>query len=158
METMLRRHAALAAFLLATSACGGEPTACDGFDERTLGITASEYRACAGEILVALDEIEAPLRAIVAGTATDDQRSAARGAYRKLRTRIQRTGIEADYRSMQPGTAIVKWPSGAVSDFNSAAFTASVQYGAVLAYPSADNFGQGVRAHEQARRYHRAMR
>jgi hypothetical protein len=35
---------------------------------------------------------------------------------------------------------------------------AMVQYGAVLSYPNADNFGQGVRAHEEARRYFRAMR
>ena len=145
--------------LLFACACGsGEPTACDGFDDRRLAVTVAEYRGCAGEILDALDAIEPPLRAIVSDTAKNDERDVTRRAYEKLRTRIRRTGIEADYRSLQPGTAIVKWPSGPVSAFNSAAFKASVQYGAVLAYPNADNFAQGVRAHEEARRYLRAMR
>ena len=133
-----------------------EPTACDGFADRKLAISAAGDRGCAGEILLALDVLKSPLRAMVAKTATDDDRDAARGAYEKLRMRIRRTGIEADYRSMRPGTGIVKWPSGAVSAFNSAAFTASVQDPAVQAYPNADNFAQGVRAHEDARRYYRA--
>lgn len=46
----------------------------------------------------------------------------------------------------------------AASAFNSSAFRAAVQYGAVLDYPNADNLGQGVRAHEDARRYYRSMR
>jgi hypothetical protein len=140
-------------------ACGaGEPTACDGFEDRKLAISAAEYRACAGEILDSLDAIEPPLRAIVAGRASDEERDAARQAYGKLRTRIRRTGIEADYGSMNPGTVIIKWPAGPVSSFNSAAVTAKVQYAAVLSYPNADNFGQGLRAHEDARRYYRAIR
>lgn len=138
-------------------ACSAEPTACDGFADRKLAITAAEYRGCASEILDALDAIEPPLRAIVAGTATGDQHDASRRAYHKLRTRIRRTGIEADYLSMRPGTVIIKWADGSVSAFNHAAFTAWVQYGAVLAFPSADNFGQGVRAHDDARRYYRSM-
>jgi len=136
----------------------GETTACDGFADRKLAISAAEYRGCAGEILAALDAIEPPLRVLVSNTASNDQRDASREAYGKLKTRIRRTGIEADYRSMRPGTVIIKWPDGPVSAFNSAAFTAMVQYGAVLSYPNADNFGQGVRAHEDARRYYRALR
>jgi hypothetical protein len=147
------------ALALAGSACvDSEPTACDGFADRKLAINAAEYRGCAGEIMDALDAIEKPLRAIVAGKASADERDASRRAYEKLRWRIRRTGIEDDYRSMRPGTVIVKWSDRSVSAFNSAAFTASVQYGAVLAYPSADNFAQGVRAHEEARRYYRAIR
>ena len=134
-----------------------ESTACDGFAERKLAINAKEYRACAGEIMDALDAVEKPLRAIVAGKASSDDRDACRAAYEKLRLRIRRTGLEDDYRS-RPGTVLERWSSGDVSAFNSAASTASVQYSAVLAYPNADNFAQGVRAHEEARRYYRAFR
>ena len=145
--------------VLAGAACvGSEPTACDGFADRKLAINAAEYRACAGEIMGALDAAEKPLRAIVAGKAASDERDACRRAYEKLRLRIRRTGIENDYRSIRPGTVILKWSDGNVSAFNSAAVTAWVQYGAVLAYPNADNFAQGVRAHEEARRYYRAIR
>jgi hypothetical protein len=153
--TIVRRLLIIASLLPGASACAGEPTACDGFADRSLAITPAEYRACAGEILAALDETERPLRAIVTDKASGEERDAARRGYQKLRTRIRRTGIEADYRSTRPGTDIIKWPSGPVSAFNSAAFHASVQYGAVLAYPNADNFGQGVRAHEEARRFYR---
>lgn len=156
---MERRHLAILPLLLVAGACGDAgPTACDGFADRALAISAAEYRGCAGEILDALDALEQPLRAIVADTADDDQRDAASHAYEQLRTRIRRTGIESDYRSMRPGTTIVKWPNGPVSAFNSAAFTASVQYAAVRAYPNKDNLAQGVRAHEEARRHYRAMR
>ena len=153
----MRLLAILPFLVIACSCAGKEPTACDGFAGRRLAISAAEYRGCAGEILDALDEMERPLRAIVARKATDDDRDATRRAYEKLRTRIQRTGIEADYQSMRPGTVIMKWPSGPVSAFNSAALKASVQYGAVLAFPNADNFGQGERAHEEARHYYRAI-
>lgn len=154
-----RRRFVLLPFLFVAGACGsGEPTACDGFADRKLAIGSAEYRACAGEILEALDALEPPLRAIVSGKATDEERDAARQAYGKLRTRIRRTGIEADYRSMNPGTVTIKWPDGSVSAFNSAAFKATFQYAAVLSYPNADNFGQGVRAHEEARRYYRGIR
>jgi len=153
------RHLVLLLLLLAVGACGAaEPTACDGFADRKLAISSAEYLGCAGEILAALDAIEPNLRAIVSKTANNDQREAARRSYETLRVRIRRTGIESDYRSMRPGTVIMKWPAGPVSAFNSAAFTAKVQYGAVLSYPNADNFGQGVRAHEDARRSYRAMR
>jgi hypothetical protein len=152
------RRLAILLLLLVTDACATTgPTACDGFGDRKLAISSAEYRACAGEILAALDAIEPPLRGIVSDNANDQERAAARDAYEKLRTRIRRTGIEDDYRSMRPGTEIIKWPNGPVSAFNSAAFTASVQYGAVLAYPNPDNFGQGVRAHEDARRYYRGI-
>lgn len=149
---------AVLALPLAAAACASEPTACDGFADRKLAISAADYRACAGEIMEALDAVEPPLRAIVAGKASPDERDACRSAQEKLRTRIRRTGIEDDYRSMRPGTVIVKWPDSDVSAFNRAAFNASIQYAAVLAYPNADNFGQGVRAHEEARRYYRAIR
>jgi hypothetical protein len=150
---------ALIALSLAGAGCvNREPTACDGFADRKLAINAQEYRACAGEIMEALDAVEKPLRAIVADKASPEQRDECRRAYEKLRHRIRRTGIEDDYRSMRPGSGIVKWSNASVSSFNSAAFTASVQYAAVLAYPNADNFAQGVRAHEEARRHYRAIR
>jgi hypothetical protein len=154
-----RHHLVILPVLVLVGSCGNrEPTACDGFADRKLAITAAEYRGCAGDILEALDALQPPLRAMVANSATDEDRAAARSAYEKLRTRIRRTGMEADFRSMRPSTGIIKWPSGAVSAFNSAAFTASVQYAAVQAYPNADNLAQGVRAHDEARRYYRAIR
>jgi hypothetical protein len=158
MTKVPTRHFALLPLLLVVGACGtSEPTACDTFADRKLAISGAEYRGCAGEILAALDAIKPPLRAVVAETANNVERDAARRAYRRLRTLIRRTGIEADYRSMRPGTVIMKWPDGPVSAFNSAAFLATVQYGAVLSYPNADNFGQGVRAHDDARRYYRGI-
>jgi hypothetical protein len=152
------RYALLALSVAAAACVDAEPTACDGFADRKLAINAAEYRACAGEILDALDATEKPLRVIVAGKASRDDRDTGRRAYEKLRLRIRRTGIEDDYRSMRPGSTIVKWSDGSVDAFNHMAFEALVQYGAVLAYPSADNFAQGVRAHEEARRRYRAIR
>jgi hypothetical protein len=153
------RSLAFLAFLLLVCACRtAEPTVCDGFADRKLAITGAEYRSCAGEILAALDSIEPPLRVIVSEKANDDERAAARRAYGRLRLLIRQTGIESDYRSMRPGTVIMKWPEGPVSAFNQAAFQATVQYMAVLSYPNADNFGQGVKAHEEARRFYRGVR
>ena len=159
IPNVVRPRVALLALALTSGACvDAEPTACDGFADRKLAIGAQEYRACATEIMDALDALEKPLRAIVANKASSDQRDECRRAYEKLRLRIRRTGIEDDYRSMRPGTVIVKWSNGSVSSFNSAAFQALVQYGAVRAYPNSDNFAQGVRAHEEARRHYRAIR
>jgi hypothetical protein len=153
------RSIALLAVLVAFPGCGtDESTPCEGFADRKLAITSAEYRGCAGEILEALDSIEPPLRAIVAERANDEDRNTARRAYRTLRTLIRQTGIEDDYRSMRPGTVIMKWPNGPVSSFNSAAFNASVQYMAVLAYPNRDNFAQGVKAHDDARRSYNRIR
>ena len=147
------RGIALLAVLVVIPGCGtDEPTVCEGFADRKLAITGAEYRGCAGKILEALDSIEPPLRAIVAERANDEDRNTARRAYRTLRTLIRQTGVEDDYRSMRPGTVIMKWPNGPVSSFNSSAVSASVQYMAVLAFPNRDNFAQGVKAHEDARR------
>ena len=156
-----RRRVLLSLLILPLAACArGEAarSACDGFADRKLGVSGREYRPCAGEILAALDAVRPPLRAVVNGKATDDERAAAKSEYRQLRALISKTGIESDYRSMQPGTVITKWPDNSVSGFNNAAFNAMVQYMAVLAHPNADNFAQGVRAHDDARRYYAGIR
>jgi hypothetical protein len=153
------RGPVLLLFLSLAAACAGEePSACSVFRDRKLAITGSEYRSCATEIMGALDEIESPLRKVVNGGGTDAERDAARNAYRRLSSLIRQTGIEADYRSMRPGTELTKWPDSSVSSFNLSAFTAKVQYMAVLAHPNADNFAQGVKAHDDARRYYRSIR
>jgi hypothetical protein len=154
------RHGLLAVILLTLSACatGEAKSTCQGFADRKLGVTGQEYRPCAGEILAALDGMRPPLRAMVAGKATDAERTAARTEYRRLKALIRQTGLEKDYQSLQPGTVITKWPDDAVGGFNSAAFKAMVQYMAVLAHPNADNFGQGLRAHDDARRFYAAIR
>jgi hypothetical protein len=160
-DTWIKVSPRVALLALLSLVCGcqaDEPTPCDGFADRRLAVSGAEYRGCAGEILAALDVLEPPLQAIVSNRATGDQRDAARQAYRKLRRLIDETGIEADYRSLRPGTVIIKWPDGPVSAFNHSAFKATTQYMAVLAYPNADNFDQGVRAHDEARRHYRAMR
>ena len=151
------RLAGLALLCLLSGCAMGEPTACDGFADRKLGIKVAEYRDCAGEILAALDAIEPPLRAIVAERGTEDDRRAARQAYNKWAMLIRRTGIESDYWS-RPEALTLKWSEGPLSAFNSGAFHAGVQYIAVLSHPNTDNFDQGVRAHEQARRSYREMR
>lgn len=156
--TAVFRYLVVLPLVLTGGACGvgGESTACDGFAGRKLAVTRAEYRGCAGEIVAALDALERPVRTLVAGTATDEDRNAARREFAKVRRRIRQTGIEADYRSA-PGAVAMKWPDGTVSGFNTAAFTASVQYGAVLAFPNTDNLDQGLQAHRDARRYYRHM-
>jgi hypothetical protein len=143
--------------LLFVVACGGaEPGACDGFADRTLGITGQEYRPCATEILHGLDSLRPRLQSLVAGDAAAGED--ARAHYRPLRARIEATGIMGDYRSMRSSTVIMKWPESSIRAFNSAAFDATLQYGAVLAYPNDDNLGQGMRAHEEARRAYGQIR
>jgi hypothetical protein len=58
---------------------------------------------------------------------------------------------------MRSSTVIVKWPDASTREFNSAAFDATMQYGAVLAHPNHDNLRQGVAAHEEARRAYSRM-
>ena len=157
MPSAVGRLAALALVPLICG-CADEQTACTGFADRKLAVTGAEYRPCASEILAALDAMESPLRALVAKKAKDEDQNTARQAYRRLRALIRQTGIEHDYRSFRPSTVIVKWSDASVSSFNSAAFTASVQYMAVLAYPNADNLAQGTQAHADARRYYRFVR
>ena len=143
--------------LLLLAACRSEISACDGFDERALGITGEEYRPCAGEILAALDSLEPQLHALVEqrDTGAGDE---ARTRHRDLEALIDDTGIEGDYRSFESSTVIVKWPEAALRQFNRAAFEAAVQYSAVLAYPNDDNLDQGVKAHEEARRAYDQIR
>ena len=155
----MRRQPSLIALVLIACGCGqAQPTVCEGFDDRKLAITGAEYRPCAGEILAALDSIQPNLRAVVSEQAKGDERETARKSYGTLKTLIRQTGIENDYRSMRPASGIIKWADGNVSAFNSAAFKAMVQYMAVLAHPNKDNFDQGVRAHEEARRYYARIR
>lgn len=137
--------------LLLLAACSArEPSACKGFAERELGITGEEYRPCAADILATLDSLSPRLQALVAGDEAAGRE--ARPHFRALRAMVEETGIPSDYRSMRSSTVIVKWPEASMRAFNSAAFDATVQYGAVLTYPNDDNFRQGVRAHDEARR------
>ena len=143
--------------LVSLAACGsGESTACDGFAERNLAIVSSEYRPCAGEILAELDALRPLLEELVAEGTTDA--AAARGHYESLEDRVDATGIMDDYRSMRPSTVVVKWPETSTREFNQAAFDAMVRYQAVLAFPSEDVLGQGIRAHDQARRAYAGIR
>jgi hypothetical protein len=137
--------------LLFLAACGGgEPTACEGFADRELGITGAEYRPCAAAILATLDSLRPPLQLLVTGDEAAGR--SARVHYRALQAMIKETGIASDYRSTRSSTVLVKWPEASMRAFNSAAFAATVQYGAVLAFPNDDNFQQGVRSQEEARR------
>ena len=72
----------------------------------------------------------------------------------RLRTLIRQMGVEDDYRSMRPADCDHEVAQRALSSFNSAVVSASVQYMAVLAHPNRDNFAQGVKAHEDARRFY----
>src|SRR5687768_1409760 len=131
-------------------ACGrGSPDVCETFAERELGITGAEYRPCAAAILGELDSIRPRVEALAAGDAAGAEGASPR--YRALRALVEDTGIFEDYRSMQSSTVFVKWPEAPTREFNSAAFTATVQYGAVLAHPNDDNLQQGIEAHEVAR-------
>jgi hypothetical protein len=147
----------LALFLLACSGDLSQPSACKGFADRELGITAEEYRPCAGQILAALDSLQPHLEFVVFDSAKGPEREAAGRAFGRLRTLVRQTGIEDDYRSFRPGTEQVKWPDRDVSAFNHAVFQATIQYMAVLAHPNEDNFGQGKKAHEEAQRFYRQI-
>jgi hypothetical protein len=149
----------LSVLMFSLLACRGpaEPSACQGFAERELAITGAEYRPCAGQILAALDSLQPHLQAILSDSSLAVENEAARRALDRLQALVRQTGIEDDYRSMRPGTVIVKWPDHAVSAFNSAAFTGMVQYMAVLAHPNEDNFAQGKKAHEEARSSYRQI-
>lgn len=148
-------RSALAIVLL--GACSGDESgACEGYADRNLGITGTEYRSCAGEILAELDEVRPRLESLVAGERT--AATEARRHYDALRDRIDATGIMDDYRSMRSSTVVVKWPESSTRDFNSAALDATVRYGAVLAFPNDDNLQQGIRAHEEARLAYERMR
>ncbi len=156
-----RRIPFLSFLLLACSGDLSQPSACKGFADRELGITAEEYRPCAGQILAALDSLQPHLEALVAGDA--EAREPARSAFRKLRELVRETGIEEDYLSLRPGTIVVKWPDGDVAAFNSAIFEATVQYMAVVSHPASlgnpneGNFSTGKKAHEGARRFYRRI-
>ncbi len=125
-----------------------------------MGIKGAEYRPCAGEIVATLDSLRPHLDAYTRGD--DAARGRARPHYRRLRGLIREIGIENDYRSLEAGTVEVKWPDREVQAFNRAAFQASVMYSGVLAARKADelsvgtgdNFQQGVKAHEDARRFY----
>ena len=139
------------------TACGrGSPDFCEAFADRELGITGAEYRPCAGAILGELDSIRPKVEALAAGDAARAEGASSR--YRALRAMVEDTGIFDDYRSMQSSTVIVKWPEAPTREFNSAAFMATVQYGAVLAHPNDDNLRQGIEAHEVAQRAYARMR
>jgi hypothetical protein len=139
------------------TACGsGSADVCDAFANRDLGITGGEYRPCAGAILAELDSIRPKLEALAAGDAARAEGASSR--YRALRALVEDTGIFEDYRSTKSSTVIVKWPEAPTREFNSAAFTATVQYGAVLAHPNDDNLRQGIEAHEDARSAYARMR
>lgn len=159
------KHASLAragvvllpVFLVVQACVKAESTRCDGFANRKLAVTGAEYQACAGEILAALDALEPPLRAVAQERASREEQEAARQAYARLRMLIRRTGMERDFMG-DSGTIAMKWPEAAVQGFNRAAFHAAVQYGSALGYPNEDNFDQGSRAHDDARRYYYAIR
>ena len=154
-----RRFTLVVLPLLAACGCApAEPSPCQGFADRKLGITGAEYRPCAEKIMAALDALQPPLQAIVSDKAKGNERDDARQAFGTLRRLVRQTGVESDYRSMKPGTVITKWADSDVSAFNFATFTAMVQYMAVLAYPNRDNMSQGVRAHDQARHYYARIR
>lgn len=143
--------------------CGGargESGACEGFADREIGIKGAKYRPCAGEIMATLDSLRPHLNAYTRGD--DTARGRARPHYRRLRGLIRQIGIENDYRSLEAGTVGVKWPDREVQAFNRAAFQASVMYSAALAARKTDqvgagtrdNFQQGVKAHEDAKRFY----
>lgn len=152
--------------LLVMAACG--PTeevgsACRGFGDRQM-IRGAEYRPCAAEIMAALDSVRTHLDGYMAGENTARER--AERKFRRLRELLRQTAIERDYRSVEPGTVVVRWPEGATREFNSAVLEGSVMYGAALAQTRVEdvgsgtrgNFEQGVKAHGRARRFFEQMR
>jgi len=146
----------MGALTLACEEPGGEPSACDGLDERRMAITREEFTPCAAEMLAALDRARPAIERLLAGD--DEARAAGREALRALRGLVQKSGVEADARSVRPGELIVRWPDGRMRVFNYSVYQALVLYGAVLQYPNNDNFRDAVEAQNDAAESFRTFR
>jgi len=145
----------LPALLPLVVGCAGPaagPTACDGLADRTLAITRTDYSACAGEILGALEEFEGPLQRFVAGDAA--AKDPAESASRRLAHLMRQVDLQADaWREVKGGAGrtVERWPDASMREFNSDVVNASAQLNAALRFPNQDNLQQGSRLHAGAR-------
>ncbi len=149
MFSLILSHATLS---VGCSAVASRPSACDGLVEKTIGITRDDYSACAGEILAALDSLEAPLDRFVR-TGDDEAESEADARSRRLRHLMSEVGFTADiWREAREGAdrTVQRWPDGAMYQFNNEVGGAVAQYVAALRYPNEDNFTEGQRRHAAA--------
>lgn len=144
------------ALLVACGDLGGEPSACDAIGERKMGITAGEYRPCAGEILAALDRLQPSVEAVLARD--DAARAEAERVLGELRGLIRKTGFKADALSTRPGRMVERWPVGLVRGFNQSVFDATVHYAAVLHHPDDEQFEEGVKSHDDATSFYDKIR
>ena len=159
MATMSLSRRKMFSFILSTATlsvgCSGvasRPSACDGLVEKTIGITRDDYSACAGEILAALDSLEAPLGRFVR-TGDEAAESEADAHSRRLRHLMSEVGFTADvWREAREGAdrTVQRWPDGAMHQFNNEVGGAVAQYVAALRYPNEDNFTEGRRRHAAA--------
>ena len=145
---------ALATCFAGCERLAAEPSACDGLSEKTLGITSAEYSPCARELLAALEALEDPLRLLVLhgdGTA----RAEAKTAYRRLDRLMDQVGFRADlWREAREGAGatVERWPDANTKIFNLGVRSAAAQFKAALHHPDEENFTEGSRQHEEARR------
>ncbi len=142
------------------SRVASSPSACDGLVEKTIGITRDDYSACAGEILAALDSLEAPLGRFVL-TGDEEAESEAESHSRRLRYLMREVGFTADvWREAREGAdrTVQRWPDGAMYQFNHEVGGAAAHYVAALRYPNQDNLQQGRRSHASARQIYARFR
>ena len=149
-----------ATFSVGCSGVASRPSACDGLVEKTIGITRDDYSACAGEILAALDGLEAPLLRFVR-TGDEAAGSEADAHSRRLRHLMNEVGFTADvWREAREGVdrTVQRWPDGAMRQFNNEVGGAVAQYVAALRYPNEDNFTEGRRRHAAASQAYKRFR
>lgn len=133
---------------------------CSEIEEKTIGITRDDYRACAEEILSVLDSLEAPLSRFVR-TGEGEAHERADTYNRRLRNLMRSAGFTTDVvREAREGAGrtVQRWPDVNLRWFNQEVLTASAQYGAALGYPNADNLGQGRKSHDRARQAYARFR
>jgi hypothetical protein len=140
------------ALAVACSAAVRAPTACDGLDEKTVGVTRADYAPCAGEILVALDTLQRHLQRLILQQDSAAQSDGER-ALRHLRGLMREVDFTADHwRELREGRpSLERWPDGAMRQFNVEIGVAAAQYMSALEGSNPANLQEGSRRHSQAR-------
>lgn len=137
-----------------------ERTVCEGLAAKHVGITRADYAPCAGEMLAALEELQAALRRVILQGDSTAQPNA-KAAYKRLRRLERDAGFQADiFRQLRDGEGaeIERWPDGTMRAFNGHVSTAIAQYGSALGFPNKGNLQEGARHHEWARQAYQQFR
>ena len=141
--------------LIFVAGCGAwTETPCDPIGKRTSVITAQEYKACAGEMMAALDALKPQVSKVVQGDASMRPQALERTSH--LQLLLTRSAFSRDMWSA--GRQVERWPDSRLRDFNSAVFQATHSYKAALEsgknVPASYNWEyleKGWKHHDEAR-------